>query len=64
MMDIASMANSLEGRSPFLSKRVIDTANRIGSHFESKWKANKNSTKGTCKRYLPHELIFQPKKRL
>ena len=40
-MDIASMANSLEGRSPFLSKRVIDTANRIGSHLKVNGKQTK-----------------------
>lgn len=61
-MDIASMANSLEGRSPFLSKRVIDTANRIGSHLKVNGKQTKIVLRELAKRYLPHELIFQPKR--
>jgi len=61
-MDIATMANSLEGRSPFLSKYFLELAFRL----DSKFKINKTTTKyilrELSKKYLPYELITAPKR--
>ncbi len=61
-MDIATMSNSLEGRSPFLSKYIIEFAPLI----PDKLKINKITTKYILrklgKKYLPKRLIHQPKR--
>ena len=61
-MDIATMSNSLEGRSPFLSKYFLELAFRL----DSKFKINKTTTKyilrELSKKYLPNELITAPKR--
>jgi asparagine synthase (glutamine-hydrolysing) len=61
-MDIATMANSLEGRSPFLSKDLLEYAPGMNDSF----KINKTTTKyllrQLAKKYLPEELINQPKR--
>jgi len=60
-VDRASMANSLEVRSPFLDYRFIEYASKI----PSKWKANKFSTKILLKEMikgtLPEEIINRKK---
>jgi len=61
-MDIATMANSLEGRSPFLSKYLLEFAPQIPDRM----KINKITTKYILRKlgekYLPKELINQPKR--
>lgn len=61
-MDIATMANSLEGRSPFLCKDLLEYVPTIND----KYKINNNQTKYLlrvlAKKYLPDELINQPKR--
>jgi len=61
-MDIATMSNSLEGRSPFLSKYFLELAFRL----DAKFKINKTTTKyilrEVSKKYLPNELITAPKR--
>ncbi len=61
-MDIATMSSSLEGRSPFLSKELLEFAPQI----PNKYKINKTTTKyilrELSKQYLPKELITQPKR--
>ncbi len=61
-MDIATMAHSLESRSPFLSKELLEYAPTINDSF----KINKTTTKfilrELAKKYLPAELIYQPKR--
>ncbi len=61
-MDIATMANSLEGRSPFLSKYILEFAPQIPDHL----KINKITTKYILRKLgekcLPKELINQPKR--
>ncbi len=61
-MDIATMANSLEARSPFLSKYFLEIAPRV----DNKFKINKTKTKyilrELAKKYLPNELINAPKR--
>lgn len=61
-VDIASMANSLEGRSPFLCKELLEYAPGL----DDKFKINKTTTKyllrQLAKSYLPEALINQPKR--
>jgi asparagine synthase (glutamine-hydrolysing) len=61
-MDIATMSNSLEGRSPFMSKYFLELAPKLDKNF----KINKTTTKyilrELAKKYLPNELITAPKR--
>ena len=61
-MDIASMANSLEGRSPFLSKELLEYAPGINDSFKIKGSTTKYLLRQLAKKYLPAELINQPKR--
>ena len=59
-MDIATMSNSLEARSPFLSKYFLELAPRMDN------KINKTTTKyilrTLAKKYLPEEVVNAPKR--
>lgn len=61
-MDIATMAHSLEGRSPFLSKEILEFAPGLQDNY----KINKITTKSILRdlavQYLPPDLIEQPKR--
>lgn len=61
-MDIASMANSLEGRSPFLSKELLEYAPGLNDSFKIKGSTTKYLLRQLAKKYLPKELINQPKR--
>ncbi len=61
-MDIANMANSLEGRSPFLSKELLEYAPGINDSFKIKGSTTKYLLRQLAKKYLPKELINQPKR--
>lgn len=61
-MDIASMANSLEVRSPFLSKNMLEFAPSLPDHFKIKGTTTKYILRHLAKKYLPAELIDQPKR--
>jgi asparagine synthase (glutamine-hydrolysing) len=61
-MDIASMANSLEGRSPFLSRDILEYAPGIPDQFKIKGRTTKYLLRELAKQYLPAELIHQPKR--
>ncbi len=61
-MDIATMANSLEGRSPFLSKYFLELAPRIQSRDKVRGKETKYILRDLAKKYLPTELLNQPKR--
>ena len=61
-MDIANMANSLEGRSPFLSKELLEYAPCINESFKIKGSTTKYLLRQLAKKYLPKELINQPKR--
>lgn len=61
-MDIASMANSLEGRSPFLSKELLEYAPGMNDGFKIKGSSTKYLLRQLAKKYLPAELINQPKR--
>ena len=61
-MDIASMANSLEGRSPFLSKELLEFAPRLDPNLKIKGVNTKYLLRELAKKYLPPKLINQPKR--
>ena len=61
-MDIASMANSLEGRSPFLSKELLEYAPGMNDGFKIKGSTTKYLLRQLAKKYLPAELVHQPKR--
>jgi asparagine synthase (glutamine-hydrolysing) len=61
-MDIATMANSLEARSPFLSKELLEFAPTIPDSFKITNISTKYILRVLAKKYLPKELINQPKR--
>ncbi len=61
-MDIATMAHSLEGRSPFLSKYILEFAPTLHSDYKIKGSTTKYILRDLAKKYLPSELITQPKR--
>lgn len=61
-MDIANMANSLEGRSPFLSKELLEYAPGMNDTFKIKGGTTKVLLRQLAKKYLPPELVNQPKR--
>lgn len=61
-MDIANMANSLEGRSPFLSKELLEYAPGINDGFKIKGRTTKYLLRQLSKKYLPGTLVGQPKR--
>ncbi len=61
-MDIATMANSLEGRSPMLSKYILEYAPTLPDQFKIKGSATKYILRKLAEKYLPPELINQPKR--
>lgn len=60
-MDIATMAHSLEGRSPFLSKYMLSLAPTLSSTCKINGRETKSLLRTLAKKYLPPELINQPK---
>jgi asparagine synthase (glutamine-hydrolysing) len=61
-MDIATMSNSLEGRSPFLSKHMLEFAPQLSNKLKIKGTNTKYILRELSKKYLPLELITQPKR--
>lgn len=61
-MDIATMANSLEGRSPFLCKELLEYAPGMKDHFKISGSTTKFLLRTLAKKYLPPVLINQPKR--
>lgn len=61
-MDIATMAHSLEGRTPFLSKDLLEFAPTINDKYIIKGTQTKYLLRTLAKKYLPAELINQPKR--
>lgn len=61
-MDIATMANSLEGRSPFLCKEMLEYAPGLNDNFKINGSKTKYLLRQLAKKYLPAELINQPKR--
>ncbi|MDF1881429.1 asparagine synthase, partial [Sulfurimonas sp. MAG313] len=61
-MDIATMAHSLEGRSPFLSKELLSFAPSLPSSYHVQGKTTKRLLRDLAKKYLPENIIHQPKR--
>lgn len=61
-MDIATMANSLEGRSPFLCKELMELVPQLPDSYLIKGKYTKRLLRDLGKKYLPTDLIHQPKR--
>lgn len=61
-MDIATMANSLEGRSPFLGKELLELAPSLNDELKVKGGTTKYILRRLAQKYLPAMLINQPKR--
>jgi asparagine synthase (glutamine-hydrolysing) len=61
-MDIATMAHSLEGRSPFLCKELLEYAPTLNEGYKIKRKTTKYLLRKIAEHYLPPDLIHQPKR--
>ena len=59
--DKMSMAHSLELRSPFVDRRILEFATRIPTQLMLKKRRIKYFTRRLSERYLPKELIYRPK---
>lgn len=60
-MDIATMANSLEARSPFLDHRLVEFVASLRGDFKMRWFIKKYLLKNIIKDFVPHENINRPK---
>lgn len=60
-VDIASMANSLEGRSPFLDHEVMEFAARLPPRLKARGRSGKYLLKRTFKDLLPPANVERPK---
>lgn len=60
-MDIASMANSLEARSPFLDHKLIEFAAKIPSKYKVKFNGCKWILKKALKGFLPDSILERKK---
>ena len=61
-MDIATMANSQEGRSPLLSKGLLEYVPSLKDDLKIKGSTTKYLLRNLAKKYLPAQLINQPKR--
>ena len=61
-MDIATMSQSLEGRSPFMCKELLEYAPTLNDTFKIKGTSTKYILRTLAKSYLPPPLINQPKR--
>jgi asparagine synthase (glutamine-hydrolysing) len=61
-MDIATMAHSLEGRSPLLSKELMEYVPTLPDKFKIQSGQTKYLLRKLAEKYLPAELIHQPKR--
>jgi len=60
-VDVASMINSLEVRSPFLDYKMMEYAASIPSNIKVKYGIQKHLLKKVAERYLPREIIYRRK---
>jgi asparagine synthase (glutamine-hydrolysing) len=61
-MDIATMAHSLEGRSPLLSKELLEYVPSLPDKYKIRGSQTKYLLRTLAEKYLPPELINQPKR--
>ncbi len=60
-MDIASMANSLEVRLPFLDYRLVEFGINLPTHLKINGNMHKYLLKKDLEKYLPNDLIYRKK---
>ena len=60
--DRATMAHSLEGRSPWLDYRLVELALRLPSNWKLHGKKGKHIFKQAMEPYIPRPLLTRPKK--
>ena len=60
-VDIASMAHSLEARSPLLDQNLMEWAARIPAAQKFANGETKSILKSALEPYLPHEVLYRPK---
>ena len=60
-VDVASMSNSLEARSPFLDHEFMEFAARIPAELKLKGRTTKYILKEALKGILPDEILFREK---
>lgn len=60
-VDIASMAHSLECRSPFLDHVLMEWAARLPEQAKLQGNETKALLKQAMEPYLPHDLLYRPK---
>jgi asparagine synthase (glutamine-hydrolysing) len=60
-VDIASMANSLEARSPFLDHKVIEFAASLPEKIKQSGSGTKTLLKKVAARLVPPDVIYRPK---
>ncbi len=61
-MDISTMANSLEGRSPFLCKELLEFVPGLPDEYKIHGNQTKYLLRKLSEKYLPKELVNQPKR--
>ena len=61
-IDIATMQHSLEGRSPFLSRDILQYAPGLSDKYKINGVTTKYLLRKLAERYLPEPLIHQPKR--
>ena len=61
-MDIATMSHSIEARSPFLSKDMLNFACTLSDSFKIRNFQGKFILRQLAKKYLPKEIICAPKR--
>jgi asparagine synthase (glutamine-hydrolysing) len=59
--DMATMANSLELRSPLLDHELVEWATKLPSHFKIKGRQRKFILKEVARSLVPKELVDRPK---
>ena len=61
-VDVATMAYSLEARCPMLDYRLVEWSMRLPAHFKIRGGQTKYLLKKVLCRYLPAEVVHQPKR--
>jgi asparagine synthase (glutamine-hydrolysing) len=60
-MDSASMANSLEVRTPYLDYRLVEFSVNLPLRFKINNGTQKYLMKKLLERYIPHDLVYRKK---
>src|SRR6185503_15042851 len=60
-MDSASMANSLEVRTPYLDYRLVEYCVNLPLHFKIRNGTQKYLMKKLLERYIPNDLVYRKK---